>query len=95
MPTLDNVNNIAVEVEPPPEKEPESEPKLEPQPNPAPDKSAPPSPIPTENLSVEGAGIVSKSSIKRNLRIPPVNVRDFVKYMKSKRRVDLRYEWEV
>ena len=57
----------------------------------------PPPLIPTESppTSSNGAGVVSSSSIKRNLRIQPVNVKGFAKYMKSKSRDALRYEWDV
>ena len=57
----------------------------------------PPPLIPTESPSSSsgGAGVVSSSSIKRNLRIQPVNVRDYAKYLKSKNRDALRHEWDV
>ena len=54
-----------------------------------------PQSIPTEYSLEVGANVVSSSTIKRNLRIQPVNVRDFAKYMKSKSRDALRHEWEV
>ena len=100
MPTVDGVENMAVQMESHPEtkRDPESIP--EPARETKPEEAAPfptePLPIPTESPGSEGgASTVSISTIKRKLRIQPVTVMDFAKYMKSKRRADLNYEWEV
>ena len=108
MPSLDGVHNKAEQVEVQPEqiREQESNFELErkPIPEPAPGPQADEGallqaelpPILTEGPGSEsGACAVSTSTIKRKLRIPPVTVRDFAKYMKSKKRADLNYEWEV
>ena len=83
MSSLDGIDNIAVEVE--------EEPKVQ-----AAEAHPKPPPIPTEG-SGQGASIVSQESIKRRIRMPAVNVKDFANYMKAKRQNvgELRGEWEV
>ena len=110
MPSLDAIDHMALQMEshPKPTLEPEGRPELEEELEPIPastpgsklDESSPlkshPPLIPTESHGSEScANAASTSTIKRKLRIQPVSVWDFAKYMKSKRRADLKYEWEV